>query len=97
MSFCFCLQIMTLVDDAIHAMPTDILTWPISVIGDLPQQENGHDCGVFVCKYMEFVLRCKPIDWTKYHDWQAKMHRFRAEIAYNIIEAFYDLIKTKIE
>ncbi|KAL2556360.1 uncharacterized protein Fot_01099 [Forsythia ovata] len=28
----------------------------IQIVKDIPQQENGHDCGVFVIKYLEYLL-----------------------------------------
>lgn len=31
---------------------------------DIPQQENPHDCGVFVLKFMECIISSKDFDFT---------------------------------
>lgn len=31
---------------------------------EIPQQNNGSDCGVFVCKFADFISRDKPIIFT---------------------------------
>ncbi|OXB65267.1 hypothetical protein ASZ78_001574 [Callipepla squamata] len=32
---------------------------------EIPQQSNGNDCGVFMCKYADYVSREKPITFTE--------------------------------
>ncbi|XP_062988402.1 sentrin-specific protease 2 isoform X2 [Elgaria multicarinata webbii] len=34
---------------------------------EIPQQLNGSDCGMFTCKYAEFISRDKPIEFTQRH------------------------------
>ncbi|XP_054839245.1 sentrin-specific protease 2 isoform X2 [Eublepharis macularius] len=34
---------------------------------EIPQQLNGSDCGVFTCKYADFISRDKPIVFTQHH------------------------------
>jgi sentrin-specific protease 1 len=38
----------------------DISKWSGKVMTTLPQQTNGSDCGVFVCKYADYVTRRAP-------------------------------------
>ena len=32
---------------------------------DLPQQENGYDCGVFMCMHAEFISHGYPLVFTQ--------------------------------
>lgn len=32
---------------------------------DIPQQMNGSDCGVFTCKYAEYISRDAPFSFTQ--------------------------------
>ncbi|KAF7253432.1 Sentrin-specific protease 2, partial [Varanus komodoensis] len=34
---------------------------------EIPQQLNGSDCGMFTCKYADFISRDKPITFTQCH------------------------------
>ncbi|XP_077205313.1 sentrin-specific protease 2 isoform X2 [Paroedura picta] len=34
---------------------------------EIPQQLNSSDCGIFVCKYADFISRDKPITFTQNH------------------------------
>ncbi|NWI97585.1 SENP2 protease, partial [Pitta sordida] len=47
---------------------------------EIPQQTNGSDCGVFVCKYADFISRDKPITFTQEH-----MPYFRRRMVWEII------------
>ena len=38
---------------------------------DIPQQLNGSDCGMFACKYAEYISRDAPITFT-----QVRSHSF---------------------
>uniref|UniRef100_A0A663LUZ3 SUMO specific peptidase 2 n=1 Tax=Athene cunicularia TaxID=194338 RepID=A0A663LUZ3_ATHCN len=48
--------------------------------GEIPQQENGSDCGVFLCKYADYISRDKPITFT-----QDDMPYFRKKMVWEII------------
>ena len=33
---------------------------------EIPQQLNGSDCGMFTCKYADYISRDKPITFTQH-------------------------------
>lgn len=35
----------------------DLSQWNVIHCQDIPQQMNGSDCGMFTCKYAEFISR----------------------------------------
>ena len=35
--------------------PIDTTFWRLETVQDVPRQNNGVDCGVFLCKYMDFL------------------------------------------
>lgn len=47
---------------------------------EIPQQSNGSDCGVFMCKYADYVSRDKPITFT-----ENNMPYFRKRMVWEII------------
>ncbi|XP_054691801.1 sentrin-specific protease 2 isoform X2 [Grus americana] len=47
---------------------------------EIPQQLNGSDCGVFMCKYADCISRDKPITFTQNH-----MPYFRRKMVWEII------------
>ncbi|XP_052541952.1 sentrin-specific protease 2 [Tympanuchus pallidicinctus] len=47
---------------------------------EIPQQSNGSDCGVFMCKYADYVCRDKPITFT-----EEDMPYFRKRMVWEII------------
>uniref|UniRef100_A0A8C9EU86 SUMO specific peptidase 2 n=1 Tax=Pavo cristatus TaxID=9049 RepID=A0A8C9EU86_PAVCR len=47
---------------------------------EIPQQSNGSDCGVFMCKYADYVSRDKPITFT-----ENDMPYFRKRMVWEII------------
>ncbi|XP_015726576.1 sentrin-specific protease 2 isoform X2 [Coturnix japonica] len=47
---------------------------------EIPQQSNGSDCGVFMCKYADYVSRDKPFTFT-----QENMPYFRKRMVWEII------------
>ncbi|KAK8947930.1 Ubiquitin-like-specific protease ESD4 [Platanthera guangdongensis] len=79
-----------------HRMKTTeaITHWPINDVDDLPQQDNGNDCGVFVMKFMEAVLSTKTVAWKELKNWCEEMPTFRAEITANIFRAFSNVIES---
>ncbi|NXR58250.1 SENP2 protease, partial [Rhadina sibilatrix] len=56
--------------------------WTLHSMGtqEIPQQNNGSDCGVFVCKFADFISRDKPITFTSEH-----MPSFRRKLVWEII------------
>ncbi|KGL73169.1 Sentrin-specific protease 2, partial [Tinamus guttatus] len=47
---------------------------------EIPQQLNGSDCGVFMCKYADYISRDKPITFT-----QSNMPYFRRRMVWEIL------------
>ncbi|CAI5775366.1 sentrin-specific protease 2 isoform X1 [Podarcis lilfordi] len=47
---------------------------------EIPQQLNGSDCGMFACKYADFISRDKPISFTQRH-----MPYYRKRMAWEIL------------
>uniref|UniRef100_A0A8C7MRY0 SUMO specific peptidase 1 n=1 Tax=Oncorhynchus kisutch TaxID=8019 RepID=A0A8C7MRY0_ONCKI len=47
---------------------------------EIPQQMNGNDCGMFTCKYAEYVTKDKPITFTQKH-----MPYFRRRMVWEIL------------
>ncbi|XP_071482482.1 uncharacterized protein [Diadema antillarum] len=54
--------------------------WTYQCPRDIPQQLNGSDCGMFACKYAEYVSRDAPITFTQ-HD----MPYFRRRMVWEIL------------
>ncbi|NWT61105.1 SENP2 protease, partial [Erythrocercus mccallii] len=56
--------------------------WTLHNMGtkEIPLQNNGNDCGVFVCKFADFISRDKPITFTPEH-----MPYFRRKMVWEII------------
>uniref|UniRef100_A0A8C3XH24 SUMO specific peptidase 2 n=1 Tax=Cyanoderma ruficeps TaxID=181631 RepID=A0A8C3XH24_9PASS len=61
---------LTATEWTLHSMATE----------EIPQQNNGSDCGVFVCKFADFISRDKPIIFTAEH-----MPYFRRKMVWEII------------
>ncbi|XP_025056585.1 sentrin-specific protease 2 isoform X2 [Alligator sinensis] len=47
---------------------------------EIPQQLNGSDCGMFTCKYADYISRDKPITFT-----QHQMPHFRRQMVWEIL------------
>jgi len=41
----------------------DVEEWAVEEAQDMPQQENGYDCGVFMCRAAECLLRGTPFNF----------------------------------
>ncbi|KAM4047854.1 sentrin-specific protease 1 isoform 2-T2 [Anomaloglossus baeobatrachus] len=56
--------------------------WHLSsrACNEIPQQMNGSDCGMFACKYADYITKEKPITFTQNH-----MPYFRKRMVYEII------------
>ena len=58
----------------------DLSSWTCDTVKDIPQQMNGSDCGMFACKFSEYLSRKKPITFTQDH-----MPYFRRRMVYEIV------------
>lgn len=47
---------------------------------EIPQQMNGSDCGMFTCKYADYITKDKPITFTQEH-----MPYFRKRMVWEIV------------
>uniref|UniRef100_A0A8C3TFX5 SUMO specific peptidase 2 n=1 Tax=Chelydra serpentina TaxID=8475 RepID=A0A8C3TFX5_CHESE len=47
---------------------------------EIPQQLNGSDCGMFTCKYADYISRDKPVTFTQHH-----MPHFRKKMVWEIL------------
>lgn len=47
---------------------------------EIPQQMNGSDCGMFTCKYAEYITKDRPITFTQKH-----MPYFRKRMVWEIL------------
>ncbi|XP_063194843.1 sentrin-specific protease 2-like [Chroicocephalus ridibundus] len=47
---------------------------------EIPQQSNGSDCGVFTCKYADYICRDRPLTFTQSH-----MPYFRKKMVWEIL------------
>ncbi|XP_071332347.1 sentrin-specific protease 1 [Trachinotus anak] len=48
---------------------------------EIPQQMNGSDCGMFTCKYADYITKDKPITFTQKH-----MPYFRKRMVWEILK-----------
>jgi Ulp1 family protease len=55
--------------------------WEFKAAIDIPTQENSYDCGVFLCKYMDYISRGETINFT-----QQEMGYFRLLMTVEILE-----------
>jgi sentrin-specific protease 1 len=49
---------------------------------ETPTQNNGYDCGVFVCSFVEFIIAGKPLTFG-----QEDITRKRNQIAWSLMQA----------
>jgi len=59
----------------------DMSAWRMEIKKDIPQQMNGSDCGMFTCKFSEYLSRRARISFT-----QADMPTFRRRMIYEIVK-----------
>jgi len=64
----------------------DFTGWEDYMPSDIPQQTNGYDCGVFACKYADYVAKDQPFNFSQKH-----MRYFRKRIVLDIIRKAYSL------
>ncbi|XP_046714059.1 sentrin-specific protease 2 [Silurus meridionalis] len=60
----------------------EILKWTVTSLRatEVPQQKNGSDCGVFVCKYADYIARGRPFTFRQCH-----MAYFRKTMMWEIL------------
>lgn len=58
----------------------DTSDWTLECVENIPQQMNGSDCGMFTCKYAEYLSRKAKITFA-----QKDMPYFRKRMVYEII------------
>lgn len=61
-------------------MPFDLSEWKLAAPKDIPEQLNGCDCGVFACKYAEYLSRGAKFDFD-----QRDIPYFRRRMVYEIL------------
>ncbi|XP_068123440.1 sentrin-specific protease 1 [Hyperolius riggenbachi] len=63
-------------------IPFDTNGWTLSSkrSQEIPQQMNGSDCGMFACKYADYITKEKPITFTQHH-----MPYFRKRMVWEIL------------
>ncbi|XP_071531618.1 uncharacterized protein [Panulirus ornatus] len=59
-----------------------ISDWTLENVKDIPQQMNGSDCGMFACKFAEYLSRQACITFKQQH-----MPYFRRRMVYEIVRA----------
>jgi len=59
----------------------DTSDWKVEIHKKIPQQMNGSDCGMFTCKFAEYISRRAKITFT-----QSDMPYFRRRMVYEIVE-----------
>ncbi|KAI1899255.1 hypothetical protein AGOR_G00059920 [Albula goreensis] len=60
----------------------EVSKWVVSSLksSEIPQQNNGSDCGVFTCKYADYIARGLPLTFT-----QLNMPYFRKKMIWEIL------------
>lgn len=58
----------------------DVSSWDLVHAKDIPRQLNGSDCGVFACKYAEYITRDVPVTFT-----QQDMPFFRRQMVWELL------------
>lgn len=58
----------------------DLSDWKLLFISDIPQQMNGSDCGVFTCKFAEYITANEDLSFD-----QSNMPYFRRAMVWEIL------------
>jgi len=58
----------------------DFIGWENFTPKNIPHQRNGYDCGVFMCKFADFISRNKPFNFS-----QKNMQYFRKRMVLDIL------------
>jgi len=59
----------------------DMTSWKLECAQDIPQQMNGSDCGMFTCKFAEYISRRARFTFS-----QRNMPYFRQRMIYEIVK-----------
>lgn len=59
----------------------DTSQYSMEIVKDIPQQMNGSDCGMFTCKFAEYISRNAAITFN-----QENMPYFRRRMIYEIVK-----------
>ena len=62
-------------------IPLHFMDFKLNNLDNIPQQTNNSDCGVFVCKFAEYITRGADINFT-----QEDMPRLRQTMTYEILQ-----------
>ena len=41
------------------------LLYTVHFLQEIPQQKNGSDCGVFACKYADYIAKGRPLTFKQ--------------------------------
>jgi hypothetical protein len=63
-----------------HKGEYDLSEWQDYTPLNIPHQQNGYDCGVFMCKFADYLSRGKPFDFS-----QSDMSYFRKRMILEIL------------
>ena len=58
----------------------DLDNWVMKTVKGIPTQTNGHDCGIFLCTYAEYISANKNFNFN-----QKNIAYFRSQIICEII------------
>ena len=58
----------------------DTSQWVLECVENIPQQMNGSDCGMFACKFADYISRRAKITFE-----QKNMPYFRRRMVYEIV------------
>lgn len=60
----------------------DKSTWTLQNMKEIPQQQNGSDCGMFSCKFAEYLSREAKLTFK-----QEDMQYYRDRMIYELIKS----------
>ena len=58
-------DVIQLIVNVIVQVVLDTEDWSTEIVQDIPQQMNGSDCGMFACKFAEYISRGAKITFTQ--------------------------------
>jgi hypothetical protein len=81
-----CPELLLRLRQYMHHASVDLDGWQDEHVKDIPKQLNGSDCGMFVCKFMDYITDDCPFSFTHEH-----MSYFRTRMALEIKHVTLDL------